>query len=137
MGATAHQGRRTVRSMSEIGGKGGLFATARSSLADARDRRRFELRRLAPPLGRRLVEPWGFEHRSHFNQIKTSEEARSSEVFTWRRGREGLFAPRAHPSGRPAGVIPVSSLLQPTHPDPLEFMSRLAEREGFEPSKGF
>jgi hypothetical protein len=26
--------------------------------------------------------------------------------------REGLFALRAHPSGRPAGVIPASSLLQ-------------------------
>jgi hypothetical protein len=52
--------------------------------------------------------------------------------------REGLLgAPRLAPSGRPAGVIPAAPLLELTDRGPLEIMSRLAEREGFEPSKGF
>jgi hypothetical protein len=44
-------------------------------------------------------------------------------------GEGGLFALRAHP-GRPFGRFPRFVAVPATDPSPLEFMSRLAEREG-------
>jgi hypothetical protein len=84
----------------------------RSSLASARDRRRLKLRRPAPPLGRRLVEPWGSNPARVSTKIKTSEEdeAPSSEVFTWRRGRDSnprrAFDPYALSRGAPSTTRP-------------------------------
>ena len=48
----------------------------------------------------------------------------------WRRGRDYSALCASPLRGRPAGVIPASWLSQLTDPGPLEFMARLAEREG-------
>ena len=73
-------------------------------------------------------------HRAGHNRRSPGDEIFCS---AWRRGWD-YSALRASPlRGRPSGVIPALLLPRPSVAALREFASRLAEREGFEPSKGF
>ena len=86
-----------------------------------------------------MVRPEGFEPPASWFVARRSIQLSYGRKFMSRLAeREGLLgAPRLAPSGRPSGVIPASSLSHLTHPNTREFTQRMAEREGFEPSKGF